>query len=160
MLNNILNNKNRGNKLMGTIEKAQEYTELINGAKEEFLGTEGVEKSDSIKDIVNQVSSLKKKYDELEKRLESYKKFFRTIGTPGETFDGDQGYVSLIGRASSTVEPKDLKNLLESIGRPAEFTDMVTVKIADARVKLGTMLFDKIATTVPNASITVKIGSK
>jgi len=145
---------------MGTIEKAQEYKELINGAKKEFLAEEGLGQSHTIKDIVDAATAIKKNCDEQVARLEAYKSFFKAIGTPGETFDGDQGYVSLIGRASATVEPKDLKNLLESLGRPAEFTDMVTVKVADARKKLGTMLFDKIATTTPNASITVKIGSK
>lgn len=158
---------------MGTVEEAiknsnftLEYQKLVNEAKREFLKEEFLKEEDlitscSLSDIIDQAASLKKESDVAGKRLETYKKFFKKIGTTGETFQGSSGnYVSLMGRAVSTVEPKDLKDMLESVGREEEFMSTITVKVADARKKLGTMLFDKIATTTPNASISVKIGSK
>lgn len=129
----------------------------IKEAKEKFL--EGTE--DSIETIVAYTAALKKEYDSLEKELDKFKSFFKAIGEPGEVFYGDDiSFVELMGRATSTMEPLDLRNLLEELGRSPEFLGMVSVKVADARKKLGTVLFDKIAETTPNASITVKIGKK
>lgn len=128
----------------------------IEKAKEKFLG--GTE--DSIETIVAYTAAVKKEYDSLGKELDKFKSFFKAIGEPGEVFYGDDFSIELMGRATSTMEPLDLRNLLEDLGRSPEFLGMVSVKVADARKKLGTVLFDKIAETTPNASITVKIGKK
>jgi len=136
--------------------------EIINiqRAKIRFLKSIGIEKDMSVSDIVDMALSVKEDLDRIEKKAKAFKSFFRGAGVPGESFYGEKGTVKLLGRATSTMEPLDLRNLLEELGRSPEFLGMVSVKVADARKKLGTVFFDKIAETIPNASITVKIGKK
>jgi hypothetical protein len=145
---------------MGTEKNAETYEQLVKAAKKKYLEGLNIELGVSLPVLVNQTAMLKATYDETGKILDAFKKFFKEIGEPGEHFEGDVGYIDLVGRASSTVEPEKLKELLVSLDRDSEFLGMVTVKVADARTKLGTMLFDKIAETAANASITVKIGTK
>lgn len=134
--------------------------EDIKAAKVKFLGKAGVDAGMALRDIVDIALSTKKDMDRVGKNMEAFKKFFKEIGEVGDSFYGEAGEVSLLGRATSTVDPIELEELLISVGRGNEFIGMVSVKIADARNKLGTMLFDKVATTDPNASITVKMSRK
>lgn len=145
---------------MGTEKNAETYEQLVKAAKKKYLEGLNIELGVSLPVLVNQTAMLKATYDETGKILDAFKKFFKEIGEPGEHFEGDVGYIDLVGRATSTVNTRDLRSLLSSLDRGEELMDMVTVKVADARTKLGTVLFDKIAKTVPNASITVKIGTK
>lgn len=108
--------------------------------------------------LVDEAVSLKKKFDQVEKELKIFKEFFKASGEKGEHFDGATGYIDLIGRTTTTVEPSNLQKLLSDLGRENEFLNMISVKIADARGKLGTLLFDKIAKTT--SGVTVKIGTK
>jgi hypothetical protein len=142
---------------MGTEKNAETYEQLVKAARKKYLPHEA---GPHLHSIVDRAVLLKQEYDVAANALEAFKKFFKEIGEPGEHFEGDVGYIDLVGRATSTVGTRDLRSLLSSLDRGEELMDMVTVKVADARTKLGTMLFDKIAVTVPNASITVKIGAK
>lgn len=143
---------------METEKNAGTYEQLVKAARKKYLSH--ITGEITIQGIIDRTSLRKQEYDKIEKILDSFKKFFKEIGKAGEHFEGDIGYIDLMGRAASTVEPEKLKKLLVSLDREGEFLDMVTVKVADVRTKLGTVLFDKIAKTVPNASITVKIGTK
>lgn len=125
-------------------------------AKKKYLG----ETEDSVSSIVAYASLLKLEFDSLEKELGKYKSFFKAIGDPGDVFYGDDFSVKLTGSAVSTVEPGKLQTLLQELGRAPEFLGLVGVKVADARKKLGTVLFEEIADTVPNAKIAVKFGKK
>jgi hypothetical protein len=140
--------------------KDRTYPQIVKEAKKKYLKEYGDFSKSSIEDIVTQTASLKRTVDEHTKKLEAFKDFFRAIGTSGEHFEGNPGAVNLIGRTTSTVDPIDLRNLLGALGRTAEFMGMISVKVADSRKKLGTVLFDKIAKVSPNSSITVKITQK
>ncbi len=114
----------------------------------------------NISDIVDAAIFIKQQHDELTKNLTLAKGFFTNIGQTGDVFEGSFGKVSLIGRSSTVVDPRELRGLLSSLGRSEELLDMVSVKVKDTREMLGTTLFNKVAVIDPNASITVKITKK
>lgn len=140
--------------------KDKSYPQRVREAKEKYLIGMGDFEKTTIEAIVTETVNLKKTVDFDTKKLDAFKNFFKEIGVAGEQFDGSPGTINLIGRAASTIKPLALNDLLASLGRSSEFLDMISVKIADTRTKLGTVLFDKIADIVPNASVTVKIGTK
>lgn len=109
----------------------------------ELLGKEYADLS--IEDIVDEAAYLKSKSDSIEKELNQLKKFFKRIGDEGQVFQGKKGSVFILNRNVAAISVENLKSLLKDLGREDEFDSLVSVKVGDAKKKIGTTLINKIA---------------
>jgi hypothetical protein len=109
--------------------------------------TQAVDKAALYNDEIKQIGAT----------VDIFKKFFREVLAPGDQISGKAGFVHKIPKTDTKVDPQQLKDTLEEIGREDEFVNFVSVKIVPARTGLGTIIFNKVA-TISEGTPSIKIG--
>lgn len=97
---------------------------------------------------------------EKKKVLDGNKGKLKQLATrEGKTkFEGELGLCEFSNNTTTEIEPEDLYNLLVELGQEDAFFGLVSVKLTDARARVGDMLLESIwkQTVKKNAKIKFK----
>lgn len=107
---------------------------------EEIVGSSEMTEEEAV-DVAYKLKAEITKKTEL---LDKYKKLFKRTVEVGQQLEGKEGYVLLIQKTKSSVEPEKLYMALKDAEFPVPFYSLISVKIADSRKVLGTSIFSKI----------------